>query len=216
MNKITDLSIGFVLQSLGIALVIQAGSNGLGVFPITTCNTGIANTLGISYGVASLLVELMTILINYKFKEKIGITTILNAIFNGFLVDFWLLIVPSTTNIPLSILELFIGSVIMAFGFYFITKVGLGNMSSTGLMNVLMKLTHKSVSVIRTCEEITFMIVGILLGGSFGVFTIILSIGYGSLLGFIYKILKFRPENVDHHYLQFNFKKIKYFVTNLL
>lgn len=194
MNKYIKLGIGLILQALGIALVISSGTT----FAITSFNQGISNTFLISYGTASMVVELMTIAINYYFKEKIGITTIASAILNGYLVDMFLLLVPT---ISLSLIYLPFGAIIMGTGFYFMTVSGMGNSSSNGLMNVLQKITGKSVGLIRTIEDVSFMILGFLLGGTVNIGTLILTFGFGYLLNFIYRLFKFDPTKVQHQYL---------------
>ena len=194
MNKYLKLGIGLILQALGIALVISSGTT----FAITSFNQGISNTFLISYGTASMVVELMTIAINYCFKEKIGITTIASAILNGYLVDMFLLLVPT---ISLSLIYLPFGAIIMGIGFYFMTVSGMGNSSSNGLMNVLQKITGKSVGLIRTIEDVSFMILGFLLGGTVNIGTLILTFGFGYLLNFIYRLFKFDPTKVQHQYL---------------
>ena len=194
MNKYIKLGIGLILQALGIALVISSGTT----FAITSFNQGISNTFLISYGTASMVVELMTIAINYCFKEKIGITTIASAILNGYLVDMFLLLVPT---ISLSLIYLPFGAVIMGTGFYFMTVSGMGNSSSNGLMNVFQKLTGKSVGLIRTIEDVSFMALGFLLGGTVNIGTLILTFGFGYLLNFIYRLFKFDPTKVQHQYL---------------
>ena len=196
MNKYLKLSIGLLLQALGIALVIKSNST----FPITAFNLGVANTLAISYGTASMLVELITILINCCFKENIGLTTIASAILNGYIVDLFLHLIP---DVSFNLIYLPIGALTMCFGFYFMSSCGLGLNSSNGLMNALMKKTGKSVTLIRTLEEMTFMLLGYILGGTVNITTIVLSTCFGSVLGFVYKLLNFEPEKVQHKNLTF-------------
>ena len=198
-RNIYKLGIGLLLQGLGIALVVASGTT----FPITALYLGISKTFLLSYGTASLLVELVTILINCCFKEKIGWATISSAILNGYLVDLFSLLIPS---IKYSILYLPIGALIMCFGFYFISVSGLGLNSSNGLMNAMQKLTKQPVKVIRTCEEVAFMSLGWLLGGTVNVGTIILSCCFGFLLNFVYNKLHFKPIEVQHKYISFKCK----------
>ena len=89
----------------------------------------------------------------------------------------------------------------MGIGFYFMTASGMGNSSSNGLMNVFQKLTGKSVGLIRTTEDVSFMALGFLLGGTVNIGTLILTFGFGYLLNFIYRLFKFDPTKVQHQYL---------------
>ena len=168
MNKYIKLGIGLILQALGIALVISSGTT----FAITSFNQGISNTFLISYGTASMLVELMTIAINYCFKEKIGLTTVASAVLNGYLVDMFLLLVPT---ISLSLIYLPFGAIIMGTGFYFMTVSGMGNSSSNGLTTAIQKIVKKDVGIVRTVMDASFMLLGYLLGGVVNVGTLILT-----------------------------------------
>ena len=201
MNKYIKLGIGLILQALGIALVISSGTT----FAITSFNQGISKTFFVSYGTASLIVEVLTILINYRFKEKIGITTIASAILNGYLVDVFLLLVPT---ISLSLIYLPFGTVIMAIGFYFLTIAGLGNSSSNGLTTAIQKIVKKDVGIVRISMDASFMLLGYILGGTVNVLTIVLTFTFGYVLQLVYKLFKFDPTKVNHQYLGGNKMKL--------
>lgn len=199
-RSLGNLGLGLLLAGLGIAFVINAN---LGAFPITSLNLGVVNLLGVSYGMANMIVEVFILAFNIKNKEKIGIATIANSIITGYIIDIFTLILPTPNNLIINILFLILGIIIFALSQYFITRAGLGNSTNNGLMNVLMNKTGKSVSFIRTIQEVVIVTIALLLGGhSIGIATIALSLGFGSVLGFIYKLFKFEPEKVSHQYME--------------
>ena len=199
MKRYFELFIGLVLSAFGIALVINAG---LGAFPASVFNLGIAHTTGFSYGTANMIAELLVLLINIKNKEKIGLTTLANTFITGYIINFWLFVIPESNSILIGIPMILLGMIMLSLGSYFITKCGFGNSASNGLMMVLIRKTKKPLSMIRTIQELFFMVFGFLLGGQIGFATILLSLCFGSVMGIIYKVLKFNPNNVKHQYLE--------------
>ena len=65
------------------------------------------------------------------------------------------------------------------------------------LMVGLIRLTGKPVEYIRTIIEATVLVLGIFLGGTFGIGTIVNTFLGGPLLGQIYKLFKFDPKKIS-------------------
>lgn len=191
--KYVRLMVGQVIASFSIAMVIACN---MGVFPITACNMAISNIFGISFGLANMLVEVFMIVYSVYRGEKIGIATIINAIVGGFLIDGFLLFIPQSRFMVLGILLLPVGWAIIG-------KQGLGEPASNSLMRALMKQTGKGVGFIRTIEEITFMLIGLIGGAPVTIFTVVLSVGFGSVLSAIYKAMKYEPTKIVHKTLTF-------------
>ena len=198
MRKWLNLFLGVVISGFGIALVVNAG---LGAFPITAGNFALSELLNIPYSVASVVVELIMIIVASIFKEKIGITTIVNGLFGGVAIDLCKLIIPSVNFLPLQILMLLLGTVVLSVGNYFLMKTGLGNSSSNSIQNVIQKVTGRSTGFARNTIEVVFLFVG-MLGSQVGIATIILSLGYGTVMGLIFKVLKFNPLAVKQNYIK--------------
>lgn len=197
MNKYVKLLIGQTLSSFGISCVIACG---LGSFPITMANLGISNLLNISFGFANVLIELVMLVYSLYKKEGIGVATILNTTIGGFLVDFFLPYIPTT---PLAV----IGLVLLPIGWAIIGQCGLGEPASNILMKVLIKQTKQSVAIIRTIEEICFLLIGILNGIPLTWFSICLSLGFGYIVGIVYKVMKYDPTKVKQNYIKLGLTK---------
>ena len=204
IKEIISLSLGLFLAALGIVLVTNAN---MGAFPITALNLAVSKSTGITFGTACVLVELIVLSFNIRNKENIGISTVANSIVPGFIMDGLLLVIPTSNGILMSILMLILGMIIFSLGQYFITKVGRGNGAMNGLMNVVMKNSGKSVFVIRTAMEIMFMGLAYILGGPIGIATLVLSFGFGYVMSTVFKLLKFKPEEIEHKYIKFTKKK---------
>lgn len=117
-------ALGLMLFSCGLYLIIQAN---IGVAPWDVLCFGVAWTIGVKYGTASIGISLTVVLIDVIMKEKIGLGTLIDSVVVGKTVDLlmWLDPVPMVyDNLPLSIGMLPIAFLIMGYGQYIYMKVG--------------------------------------------------------------------------------------------
>ena len=192
IKKLLKLFSGVVLSSFGITCVIHAN---LGVFPITATNIAVSNWLGISMGVAGMIVELSILGLALYLGEGVSLTGIVNATLGSLLIDFWNPILPYH---PLMVL----GILVLPIAWFLSSSVGLGDTNQNLLTNGIIKRTNKSLGLVRTLQESTFMIIGLVGGkGCITPLTIALSLFFGNIMEFEYKLLKYDPTKVTHSYL---------------
>lgn len=192
IKKLLKLFSGVVLSSFGITCVIHAN---LGVFPITATNIAISNWLGISMGVAGMLVELLILGLALYLGEGVSLMGIVNATLGSLLIDFWNPILPYH---PLMVL----GILLLPIAWFLSSSVGLGDTNQNLLTNGIIKRTNKSLGLIRTLQESSLMIIGLIGGkGCVTPLTIVLSLFFGKIMEFEYKLLKYDPTKVTHSYL---------------
>lgn len=192
IKKLLKLFSGIVLSSFSITCVIHAN---LGVFPITATNIAISNWLGISMGVAGMLVELLILGLALYLGEGVSLTGIVNATLGSLLIDFWNPILPYH---PLMVL----GILVLPISWFLSSSVGLGDTNQNLLTNGIIKRTNKSLGLIRTLQESSLMIIGLVGGkGCVTPLTIVLSLFFGKIMEFEYKLLKYDPTKVTHSYL---------------
>lgn len=192
MKKILRLIFGIILSSFAITMVINAG---LGVFPITSANLALSNWLGVSMGVAGMLVELAMLIIAYKMGEGLTLTGILNATVGSLLIDVWSLILPKS---PIMILGIFL----LPIAWFFSSGAGLGDTNQNLVQNAILKRTNKNIGFVRMCQEVLFMGLGLLGAREYiSPLTIILSLGFGYIIQLEYKLLKYEPQKVKHSFL---------------
>ena len=191
-KRAMTLLLGNTIASLGITCVIKAG---LGVFPGTAANIAISNWLGISIGMASMLVEtLMLAIATYK-GEGIGITAIVNATYGSLMIDVFNAILPSH---PIMV----VGLVLLPLGWSFMGRAALADTGSNVLTNALVKQTGKSISTIRNMIETSFLVIGLLgARNQITILTFILSFGFGYLMSFIYKLVHYNPTEIKHKFI---------------
>lgn len=107
--------LGIVLLFFG-ASILRVGNAGLDPFTASNLAIGV-NTLHLSLGVYQLIVNLIILALVFVFKrELIGISTIINMIFVGFIIDFFTSIYHQffdlTLTLPIQLLYLIVGVLI--------------------------------------------------------------------------------------------------------
>ncbi len=202
------LMIGLFICSVGQTLFLYCD---LGMNPWNVFHQGLSIHLPITIGQASQIVGFIIILICMFFKIFPGVATILNMYFIGFFTD-----VIINSNI-LSTPQSFIGKIIMCLGGVVVLSIGmymymsqeLGAGPRDGLMLALTQRTRFKVGFIRNAMEITVLIIGIILGGKFGIATVLSSLLAGPVLQTVFKIFKRNPKELKQENLMDVYRKIK-------
>lgn len=205
--KIVRLVTGLLLYSVGIVCTVNAH---LGLSPWDVFHQGLGNQIGMTMGQASILVGLVIVFINFFFKEKVGVGTILNMILIGWFLDYIMLnnLLPEPQTFIFKWLMLVAGMFIIGFASYLYLGAGLGAGPRDGVMVALHKKTGKSVRFVRNSIEITVFVTGYFLGGTVGFGTVILSVAQGYVIQFIFKIFKFNVKTVKHQYIDEDMKRL--------
>lgn len=196
--KLPRLFAGFFLAALGMVLMLRAD---LGMNPWGTFTAGLVEVTGLPFGRLSQIIGLVIILMTLFFRVIPGVGTLFNMYFIGYFID--LIIATRIITTPdLFLLQLamsLVGLVVFSLGVYYYLSCGLGAGPRDGLMLTLMRLTGKSTFVIRTAIEMTVMLVGLLLGGPLGISTVLIAIGGGRVLQWVFTLYHYDPTAVSQH-----------------
>ena len=170
------LIIGLILFGLGEALLIAAG---IGVSPWTVLGQGISNVLNLSIGKATFFISLFVLLCWIPLRQIPGIGTILNVIIIATVLDYSLVYLPAPEQISLKLIQVIAGILITGFGgaIYLIANLGPG--PRDGLMTGLQELTDLPIAWVRSGIELSVIIIGWILGGIFGIGTLLFALGIG-------------------------------------
>lgn len=192
LKNILKSLFGVAISALGIAAVLNSN---LGCFSMTSMSVAFSNWFGFSIGMANFIIEsLMLAYATYK-GEGVGLTAIFSATFGSLMIDVFHAILPFHS---LTVL----GLVLLPLGFALQGQAGLGETGSNMMLTAILKSSNKSVSFIRTTIEVVALIIGF-----FGArdlitpFTVVLSFGFGTLMQFIYKLVKYQPANIEHKFI---------------
>jgi len=193
--------IGLFFYALGIFLAIKAN---IGYAPWDVFHVGLANKIGLSLGIVSILVGIILIIIVTLLKEKLGLGTISNVILIGIFIDvlFYIDIVPIIENYIIGIFLLIAGLFTIALGSYFYIKSGFGVGPRDNLMVVLARRTKLPVGLCRSIIELIVTVSGWLLGGMVGLGTVISVVAIGFCVQIIFKLFRFDVTAVKHETLK--------------
>jgi len=188
--RVVRLFLGLFLYAFGIVMTLRAN---LGYSPWDVFHQGLGLHLGITLGIASILVGLAIVSITVFMKEKIGVGTLCNMVFIGVFID----VIMSRNWIPL--MHGFVAGLVMMFGGLFVIGLatvfymgaGYGAGPRDSLMVVITKRTGKPVGLCRCCLEGTVLFIGWLLGGYAGWGTLISALGIGVAVQVVFSILRF-------------------------
>lgn len=207
-KQITRVVFGLFLFALGIVMTVNAN---LGVSPWDVFHQGLSKTFGITLGRANIITGLFIIVLDVALGQTIGWATIMNMLLIGTFIDILMLnnLVPVFDSFIPSLIMLLLGVLIEGYGCYIYISGGMGAGPRDGLMVVLTRRTGKSVRLIKSAIEIIVVTVGILLGGKFGIGTLIMALFGGMIFQFAFKTVNFRVNQVQHRFIQDDLKLIK-------
>ena len=117
--------LGMVISAVGIVMMLQAN---IGLEPWSVLQQGMAQTFGITYGTASIIVGAAAIGVAILFGEGFGLGTILNITLCAIFIDYMLAQgwIPLMENLFSGILMLLGGLELLAIGTWLYMKAALG------------------------------------------------------------------------------------------
>jgi len=207
IGKLARLMIGYFLYGLGIVLTVNANQ---GLAPWSVFHQGLANQLHITMGVATQVVGLVILVLDFIFGERLGWGTIGNVVFIGTFIDLIMLNnwIPIPESIVVSYGMMLIGLVVMALATYSYLSAQLGAGPRDGLMIAMTKRINLSVGWIRNMIEAVVLIAGFFMGGSVGLGTLVMAILFGRFIQLTFKLFKFDVRQVKHRYIDQDFALI--------
>lgn len=191
--RVVILLVGLVIAHLGVTLFLLAD---LGADPFNVLIQGLFRTIRAGTGLSMLthgnvhmgicfLIILALLAIDRSYV-KIG--TLLCMICGGPIIDvFSWLLAPAFAAVPaiaFKVVMLAVGCVILAFGMTMVIKSDAGTGPNDLVAVVISDKTGKKFSIIRVIVDFSFVAVGFLLGGQFGLGTIICAFLVGPVAGF--------------------------------
>ena len=195
IHRLFWLVAGVVLSAFGITMMLQAN---VGLEPWSVLQQGLAQTAGITYGTASMIVGAAAIGTAILCGESFGIGTVVDIVLCAVSIDglLWLDWIPEMQDLHSGICMLLGGMELLALGTWMCMKSALGAGPRDALMVALAHKTGRSVGLCRISAEIIAIVIGFLLGGQVGIGTVISALGLGSLLNLNFSLVRFRAAEV--------------------
>ena len=170
--------VGLVMFGVGIGALFLAD---LGVGPWDVLHDALAGLIDrqpgtVIMGLGLLLLGLVAVL-----HQAIGAATVANVLIIGSTVNVLLAVVEPPSSMAVRMALVGVAPLTVAFGSMLYLGAGLGTGVRDGLMTALVE-TGLSIRTARTCLEVTVLVGGGALGGSYGVGTLVFALLVGPLL----------------------------------
>lgn len=180
--KLIIIVVGSVIAAYGITLALYAGFGGA---TLAVLWQGISKTFHVSIGTASMIVAIVMIVFAFFYdRSQIHIGTILYQIVYSFCVDLFANAHVYSTHIWVNALIMLLGIVLFAIGTGFYAAASLGRGSYEALTFSLAEKNNWQVKIVRMVLDVVMVVTGVMLGGKFGICTIVTILISGPVIQF--------------------------------
>ena len=178
-STLLALVLGLWIFGTGEAVLIDAG---IGVSPWTVLAQGISKQADLTVGMATFVVSVLVLFLWIPLRETPGIGTVLNAILIAMSIDVMAPFIPEQTKFFPQVIQALIGVILVGIGSALYLTANLGPGPRDGWMTGVQKKTNWPIGRVRVGIEIIVLSIGILLGGTFGLGTIMFALGIGPVV----------------------------------
>ena len=209
--RIIIVMVGLTMAHLGVTLFLLTE---LGSDPFNVLIQGLFRTLSawtgwrvLTHGRVHIAVSLLIILILLLTdRSYIKVGTVLCMVCGGPIIDFFTLLLtplfPQDMALPLRIAILAAGCVILAYGMTIVIKSDAGTGPNDLVAIVISDKLHAKFSIVRIIVDACFIAVGWLLGGTFGIGTLICAALVGPVAGVFLPCNQRIIERILHAFLK--------------
>lgn len=183
LKRILIIIVGSIIAAYGITLALYAGFGGA---TLAVLWQGISQTFHISIGMASFIVAIVMILFAVIYDRKqIHIGTVLYQIVYSFCVDLFANLHIYSRYMWINFFIMLVGVILFAAGTGLYASTSLGRGSYEAVTFALAEKNHWQVKIVRMILDVIMVVTGVLLGGSFGICTIVTIIVSGPVIQFV-------------------------------
>ncbi len=169
--KTVIVIIGSIISAYGITLAIGAGFGGA---TLAILWQGLTNVTGMTIGTSSLVVAAAMILFALFYdKKQINVGTVLYQIIYSLFVDIFTKIQHYTNTKAVNFILMLIGIVIFSFGTGLYSAADFGRGSYEAVTFSLAEKNKWKVKTVRMVLDVLMVVIGVLLGGKFGICTVV-------------------------------------------
>ncbi len=179
LRRLLQLYIGLVLYGVSTAMFVRAD---LGADPWNVFHLGVAKLLSLDIGTVMIITGALVLLLWIPLRQRPGLGTISNVVVLGLAADAALAMIPVLDTLLARSLLLVAAVVVNALATGMYIGAGFGAGPRDGLMTGIHARTGWSVRSIRTAIEVSVLLMGCLLGGTFGIGTLLYALTIGPLI----------------------------------
>jgi uncharacterized membrane protein YczE len=180
-RRLVQLFLGLLLYGVSMAFMIQAR---LGSMPWDVFHQGVTRLTGVPFGWVVVGLSGVILLLWIPLRQRPGIGTVCNALTVGLFADRAIALLPAPHPLATRIAFLVFGIALNGVASALYIGAVLGPGPRDGLMTGLVARTGRSVRLVRTLIEVAVVASGWLLGGVFGLGTILYALTIGPLVQF--------------------------------
>jgi uncharacterized membrane protein YczE len=177
-RRLTQLLIGLVLYGASLALMVRGR---LGLAPWDVLHSGLIRYVPLDLGQMVIVVSMLVLLLWIPLREKPGIGTLANSVLIGLSADALLAVLPAPHPLAMRVLFTLGGVALCGFATALYIGAQFGRGPRDGLMTGLARRTGASLRLVRTGLEVSVVIIGLVLGGSLGLGTVVYALAIGPL-----------------------------------
>jgi uncharacterized membrane protein YczE len=177
-RRLVQLYVSLALYGVSMALMIRSE---LGNMPWDVLHEGLAERLGLPFGVVVLIVSALVLMAWWPLRERPGLGTVSNVVVISAVIDPALAIVPDSSDLAARVALAVAGVVLNGAATAAYIGVHLGPGPRDGLMTGLVRTTGASVRLVRTAIEVAVVVTGFLLGGTLGAIAVLYALAIGPL-----------------------------------
>ncbi|MGB6128111.1 MAG: hypothetical protein WBG30_05120 [Psychrilyobacter sp.] len=190
--KIFFLILGLIHIGIGAALFVLSN---VGSDPFNVFMQGISNHTILTIGMANSMVSLIWFMIIFFVSRKyIRLGTVFSVFILGPMIDLAMFVFSPIINneLPFSmrIITMLIGCNIIAFGVAVVYNVNLGMVPNDIMSVMIAEKTKFQFRWVRITYDVSIVVIGFLMGGVFGIGTIVCAVLTGPLIQFFMPISK--------------------------
>lgn len=181
-RRVTQLLLGLLGYALSMALMLHAGQGGM---PWDVLHQGVVRRTGLSFGLVVVAASALVLLAWIPLRQKPGVGTIANVLVIGASVDPFLALLDRVLphpGLPVQAGLALAGIVLNGFATAAYIGSRLGPGPRDGLMTGLVARTGRPVLVVKTAIEVTVVLLGWALGGTFGWATVAYALAVGPVV----------------------------------
>lgn len=179
VRRLLQLYVGLGLYGLSTAMFIRSD---LGVDPWDVFHLGVELQLGMTIGTVIILTGAAVLLLWIPLRQMPGLGTLSNVVCIGLAADASMALIPELDLLPIRIALLVGGIVLNAIATGMYIGAGFGAGPRDGLMTGIHARLGWSIRSVRTSIEVSVLLIGCVLGGTFGVGTVLYALTIGPLI----------------------------------
>ncbi len=168
--------LGLVISCTAYCVTVRAN---IGLGPLFLVQAALEQQLGLSAGTAATLIGLLLVALSALVQGGVGIGTVVAPVLGGVIIDFALPLIPTVQGRALQVASCSLATATMMLGGALIAQAGFGVGGMDGVMRGLSCRSGLQLGHVRIGMEAALLLLGLWLGSTAGIGTLITALLVG-------------------------------------